>query len=85
MDSIQQLCMSLLGVVSAPIRIIGALYLLHAQLGAAAWVTLGLLAALMPLQVPGGGGGGWGFGGLGLGLWVGGGGCSACCAACSCK
>ena len=50
-DSVQQLCMSLLGVISAPIRIVGALVLLHAQLGAAAWVTLGVLAALMPVQV----------------------------------
>ncbi len=57
MDSIQQLCMNLLGLISSPLRMLGALALLHAQLGAAAWVTLGLLAALMPVQVGLGGSG----------------------------
>lgn len=50
-ETLQQLCQNLLGVVSSPARIIGAVVLLYAQLGPASLVALVTLIIMMPIQV----------------------------------
>ena len=50
-ETLQQLCQNLLGVISSPARIIGAVVLLYAQLGPASLVALVTLVIMIPIQV----------------------------------
>lgn len=50
-ETLQQLCQNLLGVISSPARIIGAVVLLYFQLGPASLVAVVTLVILMPAQV----------------------------------
>ena len=50
-ETLQQLCQNLLGVISSPARIIGAVLLLYAQLGPASLVALLTLVIMIPIQV----------------------------------
>ena len=50
-ETLQQLCQNLLGVISSPARIIGAMVLLYIQLGPASLVALATLVVTMPIMV----------------------------------
>ena len=50
-ETLQQLCQNLLGVISSPARIIGAMVLLYIQLGPASLVALLTLLITMPIMV----------------------------------
>lgn len=50
-EALQQLCQSLLGVISSPARIIGAVVLLYVQLGPASLVAVATLIIMIPIQV----------------------------------
>ncbi|GMH44339.1 hypothetical protein BSKO_12273 [Bryopsis sp. KO-2023] len=49
-ESLQMLCMNLLGIISSPVRIAGAMVLLYLQLGPASMVALASLVLMVPIQ-----------------------------------
>ncbi len=50
-EMLQQLCQSIMGIVSSPLRIIIAMLLLYLQLGPSALIALAVLCLTLPLQV----------------------------------
>lgn len=88
-ETLQALCQNILGVISSPARIVGAMVLLYVQLGPASLVALATLVIMIPImasllvlssqvlssQEVGGvcGGGKGGWGGRGLDSGIGGG------------
>jgi ATP-binding cassette subfamily C (CFTR/MRP) protein 1 len=50
-ETLQALCQNILGVISSPARIIGAMVLLYVQLGPASLVALATLVIMIPIMV----------------------------------
>ena len=50
-ETLQQLCQNLLGVISSPARIIGAMVMLYVQLGVSSLVAIVTLILVMPIMV----------------------------------
>ncbi len=50
-ETLQALCQNILGVISSPARIIGAMALLYVQLGPASLVALATLVIMIPIMV----------------------------------
>jgi len=50
-ETLQSLFQNILGVISSPARIIGAMTMLYVQLGPSSLVALAVLVLMMPVQV----------------------------------
>ena len=50
-ETLQMLFQNILGVISSPFRIIGAMVMLYIQLGPSSLVALAVLILMMPVQV----------------------------------
>ena len=50
-ETLQMLCQNIMGLISSPLRIIVAMFMLYLELGVSSIVALGVLLLLMPTQV----------------------------------
>ena len=50
-ETLQMLCQNIMGLISSPLRILVAMFMLYLELGVSSIVALGVLLLLMPTQV----------------------------------